>query len=104
MSTAGSPMNRPPKQKRRRGSSPAKNVTFEQIPRDLASLVRGIYSRVARRLRVDPSYVSRVARGERHSRTVESALRRELNRIVLHVNQQLKELQAKSPKAKRTAK
>ena len=34
----------------------------------------GIYSRVARRLGVHRSYVSRVARGERRSEEVEAAL------------------------------
>jgi len=34
----------------------------------------GIYSRVARRLRVDRTYVSRVAKGERHSPKIEAAL------------------------------
>ena len=33
-------------------------------PTNLASLIRGLYGRVARQLKVDPSYVSRVARGE----------------------------------------
>ena len=42
----------------------------------------GLYSRVARQLQVDRSYVSRVARGERHSVEVESALTDEFNRIV----------------------
>ncbi len=42
---------------------------------------RGLYSRVARRLGVDRSYVSRVARGERRSQRVENALRAELKRI-----------------------
>ncbi len=45
------------------------------------SLYRGLYSRVARRLGVDRSYVSRVARGERRSKKVEAALRAELQRI-----------------------
>jgi transcriptional regulator with XRE-family HTH domain len=44
-------------------------------------LYRGLYSRVARRLGVDRSYVSRVARGERRSQRVENALKRELLRI-----------------------
>lgn len=44
-------------------------------------LFRGIYSRVARRLGVDRSYVSRVARGERRSEEVEKALRAELRRV-----------------------
>ena len=41
----------------------------------------GIYSRVARKLGVDRSYVSRVARGERHSKEVEVALAREFDQI-----------------------
>ena len=44
-------------------------------------LYRGLYSRVARQLGVDRSYVSRVARGERRSKKVEAALRAELKRI-----------------------
>lgn len=45
------------------------------------SLYRGIYSRVARQLGIDPSYVSRVARGERRSIKVEEALIKEIKRI-----------------------
>ena len=45
------------------------------------SLYRGIYSRVARQLNIDPSYVSRVARGERQSAKVEAALLKEMQRI-----------------------
>lgn len=45
------------------------------------SLYRGIYSRVARQLDIDPSYVSRVARGERQSAKVEAALLKEMQRI-----------------------
>jgi len=41
----------------------------------------GIYSRVARKLGTDPSYVSRVARGERRSEKVEAALLKEMQRI-----------------------
>ena len=51
-------------------------------PTNLASLIRGLYGRVARRLRVDPSYVSRVARGERQSEVIEASLERELRRIL----------------------
>ena len=53
---------------------------------DLASRIRGLYGRVARHLDVDPSYVSRVARGERQSAAVVSVLRRELNKIVQEVS------------------
>lgn len=42
----------------------------------------GLYSRVARQLSVDRSYVSRVARGERHSNAVEHAISSEFDRIV----------------------
>jgi transcriptional regulator with XRE-family HTH domain len=41
----------------------------------------GMYSRVARKLGVDRSYVSRVASGERNSEQVEVALTREFERI-----------------------
>ena len=42
----------------------------------------GLYSRVARQLDVDRSYVSRVARGERSSREIEQALSSEFTRVV----------------------
>src|SRR5512140_2890299 len=41
----------------------------------------GIYSRVARQLGVHPSYVSRVARGERHSERVSRAIALELDKL-----------------------
>ncbi len=41
----------------------------------------GLYSRIARQLNVDRSYVSRVARGERHSEEIERALNSEFTRI-----------------------
>jgi transcriptional regulator with XRE-family HTH domain len=50
------------------------------------SLFRGIYNRVAKRLGVDPSYVSRVARGERKSELVEKALAEEVRIIRDHLN------------------
>jgi DNA-binding transcriptional regulator YdaS (Cro superfamily) len=46
-----------------------------------AALFRGIYSRVAKELGVDPSYVSRVARGQRRNSDVEAALIREVQRL-----------------------
>ena len=45
------------------------------------TLYRGLYVRIARELGVDPSYVSRVARGDRHSSEVEDALRQALEKI-----------------------
>lgn len=41
----------------------------------------GLYSRVARQMNVDRSYVSRVARGERRSDKIEHALLDEFARI-----------------------
>jgi hypothetical protein len=45
------------------------------------TLYRGLYIRIAQRLKIDPSYVSRVARGERHSKAVENAIRHEIDQI-----------------------
>jgi hypothetical protein len=49
------------------------------------TLYRGLYIRIARRLKIDPSYVSRVARGERRSKAVENAIRQEID----HINRKL---------------
>ena len=56
--------------------------SFSAPPLHFASLFRGFYGRVARKLDLDPSYVSRVARGERQSGTIEAALEREMSRIL----------------------
>jgi hypothetical protein len=45
------------------------------------ALYRGVYSRVARQLKLDRSFVSRVANGKRRSAKVEEALRKEIARI-----------------------
>ena len=58
--------------------------TTNSIPS--VSLFRGIYNRVAKRLGVDPSYVSRVARGERKSAVVEKALAEEVRLIRDYLN------------------
>jgi hypothetical protein len=56
---------------------------MKQLPCATAvTLFRGLYGRVARRLGVDVSYVSRIARGERKSSVAEKALAREFNRAV----------------------
>lgn len=44
-------------------------------------LLRGLYARVARKLNLDPSYVSRVVRGERASAAVQAALEKEFEDI-----------------------
>jgi hypothetical protein len=46
------------------------------------SVFRGIYKRVAVQLDIDPSYVSRVARGERNAPFVSDALRKEIQRVL----------------------
>jgi transcriptional regulator with XRE-family HTH domain len=60
------------------------NGSMKPIPP--VSLFRGLYDRVAKRLGVDPSYVSRVARGERKSAAVENALAEEVRAIRDHLN------------------
>jgi hypothetical protein len=57
-------------------------TVHKPAPTNLASLIRGLYGRVARQLKVDPSYVSRVARGERQSEAIEASLEKELRRIM----------------------
>jgi hypothetical protein len=57
-------------------------IATSTTPTNLASLIRGLYGRVAKQLKVDPSYVSRVARGERQSDVIEASLERELRRIM----------------------
>lgn len=75
---------RPIRRNRLQASRSMKKSASADLPQDLASLLRGMYGRVARQLHLDPSYVSRVARGERRSELVKAALRRELNKIVRH--------------------
>jgi hypothetical protein len=49
---------------------------------EVLSVFRGLYKRVAVQLGVDPSYVSRVARGERQAPLVTEALRKEIQRVL----------------------
>jgi len=59
------------------------NKTASKVSRinRYVQLLCGMYSRIARQLGVDRSYVSRVARGERRSEAVEHALTTEFDRI-----------------------
>jgi hypothetical protein len=75
-------------QNRRVKSRKSTDTTFEHAPQNFASLIRGLYGRVARQLGVDPSYVSRVARGERQSQLVEDALKSNLDQVVQEINKQ----------------
>lgn len=57
----------------------AENANTKLLKR--AALFRGLYARVAKQLGVDPSYVSRVARGQRRNADVENALIAEVRRL-----------------------
>ena len=71
--------------------------------RSLPSLCRGIYNRVAQKVGCDPSYVSRVARGERTSETVSEALRAEIQLTWAKVSEGIAESPEKAPKRKARA-
>lgn len=58
--------------------------------KNLTSIFRGLYVRVATQLGVDPSYVSRVARGERKSEAVEAILEKETRKIIDQIGRKLK--------------
>jgi hypothetical protein len=61
--------------------------TIRLVPPDLATLLKGLYGKVAQVLDVDPLYVSRVARGQCQSQMIEDALRRELEWIADAINE-----------------
>jgi hypothetical protein len=71
--------------------------------RCLPSLCRGIYNRVAQKIGCDPSYVSRVARGERRSEAVSEALRAEIQLTWAKVSEVNAEPADKGPKRKARA-
>jgi len=66
-----------------REAGPAKEQSTAKLKKlnALVESVCGIYTRVARRLGVHRSFVSRVARGERRSQPVEDVLLTELKRV-----------------------
>jgi hypothetical protein len=61
-------------------TAPPSNKKLSKLNQLIEGLC-GIYTRVARRLGVDRSFVSRVARGERRSRPIEDALLSEYDRV-----------------------
>ena len=67
------------------------------------SLCRGIYNRVAQKLGCDPSYVSRVARGERKSAVISEALRAEIQFTWAKVSEGIAESTDRTPKRKASA-
>jgi hypothetical protein len=48
---------------------------------DAYAAQRGLFARLARRLGLDPSYISRVANGERRSKRISRAIEAELNKM-----------------------
>src|SRR5260370_34361653 len=80
-------------------------VDNNQIPdlRCLPSLCRGIYNRVALKVGCDPSYVSRVARGERNSDAVSEALRAEIQLTWARASEEMAEIADKKAKRKARA-
>jgi hypothetical protein len=71
--------------------------------RCLPSLCRGMYNRVAQKLGCDPSYVSRVARGERKSEAISEALRAEIQLTWAKVSEGIAESTDEAPKGKARA-
>jgi transcriptional regulator with XRE-family HTH domain len=55
-----------------------------------ASEMRGLYKRVADKLGVDPSYVSRVSRGERRSPKIEVLLKHEVSKLLKSASRRAK--------------
>lgn len=68
----------------------ASNQKISLLNRYVQSLC-GLYSRIARQLNVDRSYVSRVARGERRSQEVEQALTTEFSRVIEKIDDRVVE-------------
>jgi len=60
-------------------SAESTTVKLQKL-RNYIQLLCGLYSRIARRLGVDRTYVSKVAKGERRSEEIEAALIREFDR------------------------
>jgi len=64
---------------------------------NLASVTRGLYRRVADKFEVDPSYVSRIARGERRSPKIEAFLNHEVQRILASVSKPKGKVKKRNP-------
>jgi hypothetical protein len=71
--------------------------------RCLPSLCRGLYNRVAQQLGCDPSYVSRLARGERKSQAISEALRAEIQLTWAKVSEGIADSPDNAPKRKARA-
>ena len=63
----------------------------------IAPKIRGLYRRVAEKFGVDPSYVSRIARGERQYPKIENFLNREVQRILVSVSKPKGKVKKRNP-------
>lgn len=70
------------------GNSKNGHTAFYSLP----TLYRGIYNRVAQKVGCDPSYVSRVARGERTSIEICKALESEIRHTLALGSRQIAQL------------
>jgi hypothetical protein len=66
---------------RKGGADMSKPTPTDSRLLELHQLHLGLYARIAKKLNVTPSYISRVARGERESSKVMSALLTELRKL-----------------------
>ncbi len=62
-------------------SMPDDPVTGGRTPGRIISAFAGVYARIASKLKVSPSFVSKVASGSRKSSQIEDALRDELRNL-----------------------
>lgn len=74
---------------------------FDLIARSPQMLYHGLYVRVARKVGVDPSYVSRVARGERRSSEIQAALSQEIQQISRKLESGVSAKRAGKPRSQR---
>jgi hypothetical protein len=79
----------PVSKNRRTGANKNGNGNGHNGLYSLPTLYRGIYNRVAEKVGCDPSYVSRVARGERTSDAVAKALEAEIRHTLAMSSRQL---------------
>lgn len=61
--------------------------TIKLAAPNVVTLSRGLYRRIARKMNCDPSFVSRVARGERRSVRVEAELKMKFREVLKKLKQ-----------------
>jgi RsbT co-antagonist protein rsbRD N-terminal domain len=73
------------------------NINPNRKLQSVHALYRGLYVRIAQKLGVDPSYVSRVARGDRRSSEIEEALRQAQQEINQRLGRSSPDMRSGSP-------